>query len=216
MTDRLLWCAKAAATMPSHPARTRFLTSLRKQFLPPLEGSGLRLSTHCFRSLTSNLFLLLSSLHTLPASSPDVDQRKVILSLNLSSPIAAEVHLVQDSINKLLSGSIEVDEQSIVEEYGTNSSTADSRNNEILKRALSIEALLHCIENCPGPGEWILTKMIEVFGCLLKFSISHLGHFSAILASTFRSKAHETARHDLHPTPAHILSGISNLPPIIT
>jgi hypothetical protein len=107
-----------------------------------------------------NLFLLLASLHTVSASSPDVDQHRDT-SLQNTSPPPSDLHLVQVSINNVLSGSLEVDEQSILEEYGATPSSSDS--HEILKRALSIEALLYCIENSPGPGDWILQNTIDVF-----------------------------------------------------
>src|SRR5258705_4178270 len=97
LTDRLLWCSKAAATMLSHPARTRLISSLRKQFLPPSEGPGLRLSVQSFRSLTSSLFLLLASLHTISAPNPDANQHRPAPS----SPAPSDLHLVQDSINKV-------------------------------------------------------------------------------------------------------------------
>jgi hypothetical protein len=69
-----------------------------------------------------------------------------------------------------------------MEEYGQTSSSADT------KRALSIEAVLHCIENSPGPGDWILQNTIEVFACLsLGFDClscdsfaSNIGHHAPI------------------------------------
>jgi len=167
--------------MSSHPARTRLISSLRKQFIPPSEGPGLRLSVHSFRSLSSSLFLLLASLHATSASNPDVNHHR-------ATPTPSDLHLVQDSINKVLSGSLEVDEQSILEEYGTNSSSADSRSQELLKRALTIESLLRCIENSPGPGEWILQNTLDVFvylilgfSCFLCDSLtSNIGHHARI------------------------------------
>lgn len=110
----------------------------------------------------SSLFLLLASLNSASPSHLNVEQRQAFPFQSPTSPTSTDLHLIQDTINKVLSGSLEVDEQSIVGEYGVIPGLADTRSHEMLKRALSIEALLYCIENCPGPAEWILQSTIEV------------------------------------------------------
>jgi hypothetical protein len=175
--------------MASHPARTRLLTSLRKQFLPPFEGPGLPLSAQGFRSLTSHLFLLLGSLHIVTPSRLELDQHRPIPLQNPLSPVSADLHLVQDSINKVIFGSLEVDEQSIVEEYGADLSSADRKSPEALKRALSTEAMLLSIENCSG--DWILQSPIEVFVYLLTPGFKYLscGSFPSNIGQRDRNKS---------------------------
>ena len=57
----------------------------------------------------------------------------------------------------------------------------------MLKRALSIEALLYCIKNCPGPAEWILESAIEVFAYPIFIELSLMRRFPALSASTIES-----------------------------
>jgi hypothetical protein len=163
-----LWCTKAAATIGSGPIRTRIFTSLWL-LLVPGEENKILLTTHGFKSVTSGLLILLAALHGSSSSASETLH-------------ADDIQLLKDLILQFLSGSFgDLEEDHMQEVYGIEYGMDDRRHAGALRRAVFLEGLVGCIENClgTGTGAWLLENLLEVisfFYLLSCFLINEADH----------------------------------------
>ena len=157
MTNRCLWCTKAAASLSPRHSRTRILVSLLKLLDFSAEGTGIQVSVENFRSLSSGLLVLLASMCR-PSTSHENASRLASVDLH------ADIYYVQQAIQKVLSGSVgELDEKTVASYYNAEYTSADRTNSDAVRHAIFTDALLDCIENSPAVDEWMLHGAIEVF-----------------------------------------------------
>ena len=152
-----MWCTKAAATIGPSNIRSRILFSL-KQLLVPEDENKISLTTHGFKSVAAGLLILLA---TFSLGSPSDTQI-----------LHHDIHFVKDLILQFLSGSFgDLDETHLEEVYGKEYGMDDRRYAGALRRAVFLEGLVGCIENClgTGTGVWLLENLLEVISLVLFF-----------------------------------------------
>ncbi|KAF9558076.1 hypothetical protein CPC08DRAFT_25218 [Agrocybe pediades] len=171
--DRILWCTKAASNLSPCPARKRILGLLWKLIVPG-DRKRILLTMEGFQSISSALLILLSSLYqsSLPApghrqsflASPPSTPASYFLSASadFQNPPHPDIHMLQDLIPQLLSGSLgELDDDRLEEVYGAQFEMADRRNMGTIRKAVFMDAVFLTIEHTPGTGEWLFCNVIE-------------------------------------------------------
>jgi hypothetical protein len=145
-----LWCTKAAASLGPSTIRTRILSSLWLLLIPGDE-TKISLTTHGFKSITGGLLILSATFSS--------DSTSVTQILNHDN------QLLKDLILRFLSGPFsDLEETHMEEVYGVAYGIEDRRHAGALRRAVFLEGLVRCIENCMGTGTgvWLLENLLEV------------------------------------------------------
>ncbi|PPQ66012.1 hypothetical protein CVT24_011956 [Panaeolus cyanescens] len=179
--ERCIWCTKAASSLaPSH-LRTMILASLWRLLVPPPQNRIL-LSLHGFQSISSGLLLLLVSLYrssTSPAPNPQSPSHYTTTaytptsflqtSANFSNPPHPDIRLLQELITLVVDEGRfgELEDDRVEEEFGVEFEVGDRRadgeGGGMIRKLVFADAMLKCIENSAGTGEWLICWVIEKY-----------------------------------------------------
>ena len=186
-----MWCTKAAATIGPSAIRTRILTSLGR-LIAPRDENKILLTTYGFKSVTGGLLILLASLHYSSTST------------SATQILHPDIQFLKDLILQLLSGSFgELDDNHMEEMYGIEYGIADRRYTGALRRAVFLEGLAGCIENCLGTvtGVWLLENLLEVllfsFFPLFINEVDYAHFMTGLLVSVLRRQVNTTSSNHL-------------------